>query len=78
MDVKRVVAYGISAFLFACLYSVPHFFEYEVKINEEGHESIFWTDLRKDPKYTLAYTIYVDLIVRYLIPVAALTYTNGR
>ncbi len=78
VDVKRVLGYAFAVGLFATAYCIPHFFEYEVQLSDEGYQTIFWTSLKKNSTYTLVYTIYIDLFVRYMLPVMSLIFTNGR
>lgn len=78
VDTKRVAKYGGGVLTFATLYNIPRILEYEIQRDMDGDRNVFWTDLRSDEKYSLGYTIYIDMLVRFIIPVGALIFTNGK
>lgn len=78
-DLRRVGLYGVAVTAFSVLYCLPMFFEYEAETDQNtGMSFIVWTDVRSNLTYSLAYTIYTDVICRFLLPLVILVTTNWQ
>lgn len=86
LDKRRVGKCAIGVTVFALLICIPSFLEYETKSSKENcthlHNYTYKTNvptrLRTNPGYAYYKMIVVDGIIRFLIPVLVLIYTNIR
>ena len=78
LDFGRIVKYGTGVFVFAILFCLPNFFDYEMP-SCPCKSTIYPRDkTRLNPYYIWTYTIVIDLILRYVFPVGILFYANLR
>lgn len=78
IDSSRIAGYIFGVVLFSIGYSIPHFFEYKIAIDDDGNHEVVWTDLRKNEVYTLVFTIGIDFSFRVVLPAVVLLFTNLR
>ena len=72
----RIIKYFAFVFLGSFLFCIPTFMEYEVPDCEKQIKPMNSTRLNMG--YILGYTIGADLIVRYILPIGTLLFTNIR
>ena len=79
IDTQRVLKYFWAVSGFSVMFCIPSFFDYQVsKCADFDYKTVKWTELRKMESYIFTYLVFVDIVVRYLIPIVVLLYTNSR
>ena len=77
MDWWRVISYSVSVMLISVLYCIPVFFEYESKsATNETNATLRETNFVDSGEYLVGYYVVSDCIVRFLLPVCILSFTN--
>ena len=76
IDYQKVSIHSISVFVFSLLYCIPVFLECE-KVSPRGNDTAtIKCELAESKNYTIIYYVALDSIVRFIIPLFILLYTN--